>query len=117
MATSKAQTHRSSGKQVSYSWLGREISLCRKVSVFSHSSYFIYFLLLSRQRPMGLIVAFDKDTSARGELFWDDGDSIGKKRLHWLVDNCSQEIEFFFVGNFESIQLLVEDCSKVIEII
>ncbi|CAC5405509.1 Probable maltase-glucoamylase 2,Alpha-glucosidase,Sucrase-isomaltase, intestinal,Lysosomal alpha-glucosidase,Probable alpha-glucosidase Os06g0675700,Maltase-glucoamylase, intestinal [Mytilus coruscus] len=30
----------------------------------------------SRQRPMGLIVAFDEDTSAKGELFWDDGDSI-----------------------------------------
>ncbi|XP_052104332.1 sucrase-isomaltase, intestinal-like [Mytilus californianus] len=30
----------------------------------------------SRQRPMGLIVAIDEDTSARGELFWDDGESI-----------------------------------------
>jgi hypothetical protein len=26
---------------------------------------------------MGLIVAFDKDTTAKGELFWDDGESIG----------------------------------------
>ncbi|XP_063430632.1 sucrase-isomaltase, intestinal-like [Mytilus trossulus] len=30
----------------------------------------------SRQRPMGLIVAFNEETSARGDLFWDDGESI-----------------------------------------
>ncbi len=28
---------------------------------------------------MGLIVALDDAKSARGDLFWDDGDSIGKK--------------------------------------
>ena len=26
---------------------------------------------------MGLIVAFDEETTASGELFWDDGESIG----------------------------------------
>ena len=27
---------------------------------------------------MGLIVAFGEDTAAKGELFWDDGESIGQ---------------------------------------
>ncbi len=27
---------------------------------------------------MGLIVALDDAKSARGDLFWDDGDSLGK---------------------------------------
>lgn len=33
----------------------------------------------------------------------------------WTI--VPRKLSFFFVGNFESIQLLVEDCSKVIEIV
>lgn len=32
----------------------------------------------SRQNPLGLIIALDENNEATGELFWDDGDSIGE---------------------------------------
>jgi len=37
---------------------------------------------LSRVKPMGLIVAPDDSGMAEGDLFWDDGESIGKKGFH-----------------------------------
>uniref|UniRef100_A0A8C9UM29 Sucrase-isomaltase, intestinal n=1 Tax=Spermophilus dauricus TaxID=99837 RepID=A0A8C9UM29_SPEDA len=33
---------------------------------------------LSRQNPLGLIIALDENNEASGELFWDDGESIGE---------------------------------------
>jgi len=36
------------------------------------------FLFYSRQTPFTLMVALDSNDKASGELFWDDGESIGK---------------------------------------
>ena len=36
------------------------------------------FGFCSRKKPMGLLVALGDDGKARGELFWDDGESIGE---------------------------------------
>jgi lysosomal alpha-glucosidase len=33
---------------------------------------------LSRQKPFGLLVALNKIENAKGKLYWDDGDSLGK---------------------------------------
>ena len=32
---------------------------------------------LSRQKPFGLLVALDERERGKGELYWDDGDSLG----------------------------------------
>lgn len=32
----------------------------------------------SRQNPLGLIIALDENKEAKGELFWDDGESKGE---------------------------------------
>jgi len=32
----------------------------------------------SRKKPMGLIVALEDEGEASGQLFWDDGESIGQ---------------------------------------
>ncbi|KAM5255777.1 maltase-glucoamylase [Ctenodactylus gundi] len=42
----------------------------------------------SRQNPLGLIIALDENKEAKGELFWDDGESKG-----WLLWK-SQEVKF-----------------------
>ena len=34
--------------------------------------------LFSRQNPMKLLIALDSNGMAEGELFWDDGNSVGK---------------------------------------
>lgn len=31
----------------------------------------------SREKPFGLLVALDDEENANGELYWDDGDSLG----------------------------------------
>ena len=35
--------------------------------------------LYSRQQPMGVIVVLGDGGEASGELFWDDGESVGKR--------------------------------------
>ena len=35
--------------------------------------------LFSRQNPMKLLIALDSNGMAEGELFWDDGNSVGKE--------------------------------------
>ena len=37
----------------------------------------VYFLC-SRQNSFGLIVAPDQGGNATGDLFWDDGDTVGR---------------------------------------
>lgn len=37
---------------------------------------FFSSLVCSRMNPMTLLVAFDKDASAEGEIMWDDGEEI-----------------------------------------
>jgi alpha-glucosidase (family GH31 glycosyl hydrolase) len=37
--------------------------------------------MLSRENPFGLIVALDETNSAGGSLYYDDGDSVGKKEI------------------------------------
>lgn len=32
---------------------------------------------LSREKPFSLLVALDEQENAKGELYWDDGDSLG----------------------------------------
>ena len=40
------------------------------------------YTLDSRKKPFGLLVALDnQDGVADGQLFWDDGDSIGRHLL------------------------------------
>lgn len=38
----------------------------------------LLYLFSSRKKPMGLIVALGEDGKTEGELFWDDGESIGE---------------------------------------
>ena len=35
-------------------------------------------VIFSRQKPMKLLVALDNQGQAEGELFWDDGNSVGE---------------------------------------
>jgi hypothetical protein len=35
-------------------------------------------LLNSRKNPLGLIVALDEHNTAKGDFFWDDGESKGE---------------------------------------
>ena len=37
---------------------------------------------LSRQKPFGLYIALDEQENAKGELYWDDGDSLGKYKIN-----------------------------------
>lgn len=41
------------------------------------------FLFCSRQNLMGLTVALDDNEVAQGQLYWDDGVSIGKCDHFW----------------------------------
>ena len=48
---------------------------------FSESLVFISHLNLvshSRRNPLGLIIALDENKEAKGELFWDDGETKGR---------------------------------------
>lgn len=40
--------------------------------------FFQNYVHPSRRNPMGLIIALNDNSTAKGSLFWDDGDSIGK---------------------------------------
>lgn len=35
-------------------------------------------VLNSRKNPLGLIIALDENSTAKGDFFWDDGESKGK---------------------------------------
>jgi hypothetical protein len=43
--------------------------------------YHHFFTINSRRNPFGLIVSLDDVGEATGSMFWDDGDSIGRKCL------------------------------------
>lgn len=38
----------------------------------------IHIISHSRQNALGLIIALDENNEAKGELFWDDGDTKGE---------------------------------------
>lgn len=40
--------------------------------------------LNSRKNPLGLIVALDENNSAKGDFFWDDGETKGKSESDML---------------------------------
>uniref|UniRef100_A0A287DB05 P-type domain-containing protein n=1 Tax=Ictidomys tridecemlineatus TaxID=43179 RepID=A0A287DB05_ICTTR len=48
------------------------------------------YILPFRQNPLGLIIALDENNEASGELFWDDGESIGESvmRMCCLLRLC-----------------------------
>lgn len=35
----------------------------------------------SRRNPLGLIIALDENKEAKGELFWDDGETKGEHHI------------------------------------
>ena len=43
-------------------------------------------LLNSRNNPLGLIVALDEDNTAKGDFFWDDGETKGKFQSDMLLN-------------------------------
>ena len=45
--------------------------------LFNQCSYRMVSCCCSRKKPMGLIVALGDEGEASGQLFWDDGESIG----------------------------------------
>lgn len=49
------------------------------------------FLLLffSRKNPFGMLIALDDNGQASGQLFWDDGDGIGKVYLYNNLVFCT----------------------------
>lgn len=53
--------------------------------MLSHISKFHFQLMStpSRENPMGLLVALDDEGFALGELFWDDGEGLGKNKQHF----------------------------------
>ena len=48
------------------------------------------YRFFSRKKPMGLIVALGDEGQASGQLFWDDGESIGQ-----LLSYASYYCELF----------------------
>lgn len=45
-------------------------------------------LLNSRKNPLGLIVALDEDNKAKGDFFWDDGETKGESERGYAF-KCS----------------------------
>lgn len=60
------------------------------------------FFFYSRRNFMGLTVALDNDGKAEGQLFWDDGQSIGEykppKSLHIVQSNFVTEAQHVPLG-------------------
>ena len=58
---------------------------------------------------MKLLVAYDKDHKAEGDLFWDDGESLsmyfkllyctvmGYKRINIYLNNVEKHLQFLFL--------------------
>lgn len=56
-----------------------------QATLFNQCSYHMVITLYcccSRKKPMGLIVALGDEGGASGQLFWDDGESIGQLLLY-----------------------------------
>jgi len=53
---------------------------CNIKNIKSSCDYHL-FLFYSRRTPFTLMVALDSNDEASGELFWDDGESIGKNAM------------------------------------
>ncbi|XP_031787365.1 lysosomal alpha-glucosidase [Nasonia vitripennis] len=79
---------------------------------------------LSRQKPFGLLIALDEHESAKGELYWDDGDSldsIEKKKYNLFefeVSNnvlTSTVIECSFDDKMKLGTIIVMGISKVVK--
>ncbi|XP_012510792.1 PREDICTED: sucrase-isomaltase, intestinal, partial [Propithecus coquereli] len=56
----------------------------------------------SRKNPLGLIIALDENNTAKGDLFWDDGETTSKFQSNILL-NCIINITYFFSQNALSI--------------
>ena len=54
----------------------------------------------SRKNPLGLLIALDENKEARGELFWDDGQSKGEclERV-WPLQTCTRLCPFTPAGH------------------
>ena len=54
----------------------------------------------SRKNPLGLLIALDENKEARGELFWDDGQSKGEclERV-WPLLACKRFCPFTSAGH------------------
>lgn len=51
-------------------------------------------LLYSRQNPLGLIVPLDENNTAKGDFFWDDGETKGKSQSDMLLNIHSVDGRF-----------------------
>ena len=47
------------------------------------------FLNYSRKKPMELLIALDNKEEAKGQMFWDDGESNGK-HTHTYYSPCER---------------------------
>lgn len=61
----------------------------------------------SRRNPLGLIIALDENKEAKGELFWDDGETKGE--LHIGVSRCASLS--FSCSSFSGGRHLTRHCS------
>ena len=50
----------------------------------------------SRKNPLGLIVALNDDNTAKGDFFWDDGESKGKFQSDMLLNVYFDDGKFCF---------------------
>lgn len=64
------------------------MSFCNNIKLSSIST-FSTLIFSSRKNPLSLIIALDSDGSADGNLFWDDGVSIGMHHNIHVLDNFS----------------------------
>ena len=55
------------------------------ISTVYRNCYYKFILIIyshnlphSRKNPLGLIVALDEDNKAKGDFFWDDGETKGE---------------------------------------
>jgi len=67
--------------------------LFKQATSFNQCSYHMaqtLYRFFSRKKPMGLIVALGDEGQASGQLFWDDGESIGQ-----LLSYASYYCELF----------------------